>query len=63
VNPFGIGIMEIIAPFQKYEIDIQNWYIHKPKYPGPSPEQDFTFLYRLKQAWRVLRGKAIAISI
>jgi len=63
VNPFGVGIMEIIAPFQKYETDINNWYMHKPKYPGTSPEQDFTFLYRLKRAWQVLRGKAIAVSI
>jgi hypothetical protein len=64
-NRFGIGVMEMIAPWQKYETDLQYWYTQKPKYPGKlsrGPRYKH-FWWNATQAWRVLRGKAVAISI
>ena len=61
---YGVGIMETIEPWQRYMIDMREWYRQKPKYPiagiiEHKPERR----ERIRTAWEVFRGRAVAIRI
>lgn len=62
-QPYGRGVMEDIAPAQKYLEDTRMWYMMKPPYPYPEkPISRWKDLRRrLHDAYLVLRGRAIAI--
>ncbi len=60
---YGMGIMEMLSPWQTYDDAMRDWHMHKPRYPGPPAHERWrTRISRqTRDAWQVLRGRAVAV--